>query len=67
MMEEVATGSKKRISFPGAVAFEATGYGESSLKIKPKADLGPGEYVLKLNSEKDAYCFGVDPVKTDLK
>ncbi len=64
---EAAKGSKKALGVSGTVLFEATEYGESSFKIKPKADLGPGEYVLKLRTEKDGYCFAVDPVKTDLK
>lgn len=67
VMEKVAKGSKKGERPPGTIPFEAVGYGESSFKIKPKADLGPGEYALQVTSEKDGYCFGVDPVKTDLK
>ncbi len=66
VMAEVARGAKKD-GTSGSVPFEVTGYSDSSFKIKPKADPGPGEYVLRLSSEQEVYCFAVDPVKTDLK
>lgn len=59
--------AKKDGTFSGTIPFETTSYGEGSFKIKPKADLGPGEYALRLSNAADSYCFGVDPVKTDLK
>ena len=49
------------------VPFEVNRYGETSFKIKSKANLIPGEYALGLTTEKAGYCFGVDAVKTDLK
>lgn len=66
VMAEIASGSKKD-GTSGTVPFEVIGYSDTSFKIKPKADLGPGEYALRLSSEQDAFCFAVDPVKTDLK
>ncbi|MGI8469240.1 MAG: hypothetical protein ACR2N3_12390 [Pyrinomonadaceae bacterium] len=45
----------------GAMQFNASKYGESSLKIVPAQALVPGEYALKAPGASDVfYCFGVD-------
>jgi len=43
-----------------AVSFNAVKYGESSFKIVPANDLGPGEYCLSGQGNQDAFCFGID-------
>ncbi len=55
------------MSYAGLVPFEAEQYEESSFKIKPKSNLGAGEYALTVVGEKDVYCFGVDAPSKELK
>jgi hypothetical protein len=64
---ERTTGASKKMSYAGLVAFEAGQYEESSFKIKPKSNLGAGEYALTVVGEKDVYCFGVDAPSKELK
>jgi hypothetical protein len=64
---EQITGASKKMSSVGFVPFEAERYEESSFKIKPKSDLGAGDYALTVVGEKDVYCFGVDAPSKELK
>lgn len=47
----------------GAVAFNASKYGQSSFKISPAQPLPPGEYALGTGDTGTAFCFGVDAVE----
>ena len=49
------------------VPFEATMLEESTFKIKPKSELGGGEYALSVAGQKDVFCFGVDAPSKSLK
>jgi len=60
-------GASKKMSFARLVPFEAERYEEGSFKIKPKIDLGAGDYALTVVGEKDVYCFGVDAPSKELK
>jgi hypothetical protein len=53
----------EKISLP----LEFTKYDKFSFKIKPKSELGAGEYALSVVGKKDFYCFGVDGVSKSLK
>jgi hypothetical protein len=64
---ERISGASKKMSYAGLVPFEAERYEESSFKIKPKSDLGAGDYALTVVGEKDVYCFGVDAPSKELK
>lgn len=45
----------------GAIQFNTTKHGESSLKIAPAQPLAPGEYAFKAPGASEVfYCFGVD-------
>jgi|HubBroStandDraft_1064217.scaffolds.fasta_scaffold51602_2 hypothetical protein len=44
-----------------AVPFDVAKYGEGSVLLKPQTPLAPGEYTWGLNSNNQAYCFGIDP------
>jgi hypothetical protein len=43
------------------IAFNASKYGATSLKISPDEGLIPGEYAFTGPSVRDAFCFSVDP------
>jgi hypothetical protein len=49
-----------KVQNESAVPFEAAKYGDNSFRIKPRTELGPGEYVLSLTTTDDGFCFGID-------
>jgi hypothetical protein len=64
---ERINGASKTTSYAGLVPFETEKYEESSFMIKPKSDLGAGDYALTVVGKKDVYCFGVDAPSKEFK